>query len=104
MLLAKIVGNVVATQKDEGMNGFKLLIAQNLDLQMKLTSSYVVACDAVGAGLGEVVVVVQGSSARLTEQTRNKPVDAAVIAIVDTVKIGSESIYDKSTEATTSAR
>ena len=104
MLLAKIVGNVVATQKDEGMNGFKLLIAQSLDLQMNLTSSYVVACDAVGAGLGEVVVVVQGSSARLTEQTRNKPVDAAVIAIVDSVKIGRESIYDKSIEATTSTR
>ncbi|PKO17601.1 ethanolamine utilization protein EutN [candidate division BRC1 bacterium HGW-BRC1-1] len=104
MLLAKIVGNVVATQKDEGMNGFKLLIAQSLDLQMNLTSSYVVACDAVGAGLGEVVIVVQGSSARLTDQTRNKPVDAAIIAIVDSVKIGGDSVYTKSNETMNAAR
>ncbi len=104
MLLAKIVGNVVATQKDEGMNGFKLLIAQSLDLHMNLTSSYVVACDAVGAGLGEVVIVVQGSSARLTDQTRNKPVDAAIIAIVDSVKIGGDSVYTKSHETMNAAR
>ena len=104
MLLAKIVGNVVATQKDEGMNGFKLLIAQSLDLQMNLTSSYIVACDAVGAGLGEVVIVVQGSSARLTDQTRNKPVDAAIIAIVDSVKIAEKSVYTKSNETMNAAR
>ena len=103
MLLAKVVGNVVSTQKDEGMVGFKLLIVQNLDLQMRLTNSYVVACDAVGAGTGEVVVVVQGSSARLTEQTKNKPVDAAVVCIVDTVELRDGGVvYDKQREPATS--
>ncbi len=96
MLMGKVVGTVVSTHKDEGMTGFKLLIVQNLDLGMKLTSSYVVVCDAVGAGLGEVVVVVQGSSARLTDQTKNKPVDAATVAIVDSLEVEGKIIYDKS--------
>ncbi len=60
MLMGRVVGTVVATQKDEGMVGFKLLVVQNLDLEMKLASSYTVAVDAIGAGLGEVVIVVQG--------------------------------------------
>ena len=95
MLMGQIVGTVVSTHKDEGMTGFKLLIVQNLDLQMKLTSSYTVAVDAVGAGTGEIVIVVQGSSARLSESTKNKPVDAAVICIVDTIEIDGRSIYSK---------
>jgi microcompartment protein CcmK/EutM len=98
MLLGKIVGTVVSTHKDPGMVGFKLLVVQNLGLDMKLTASYVIATDAVGAGLGEVVIVVQGSSARLTETTKNKPVDAAIICIVDTVEVEGRSVYDKSGE------
>ena len=96
MLMGRVVGTVVSTHKDEGMTGFKLLVVQNLDLQMKLTSSYTVAVDAVGAGAGEVVIVVQGSSARLSETTKNKPVDAAVICIVDTVEVEGRPIYSKS--------
>lgn len=98
MLMGKVVGTVVSTHKDEGMTGFKLLVVQNLQLDMKLSPSYVVACDAVGAGIGEVVIVVQGSSARLTEQTRNKPVDAAVICIVDSVEIDGVRVYEKARE------
>lgn len=95
MLMGKVVGTVVSTQKDEGMRGFKLLVIQNLDLEMKLTSSYTVAIDAVGAGPDEVVIVVQGSSARLTEVTKNKPVDAAIIAIVDSVEVEGRKAYKK---------
>jgi microcompartment protein CcmK/EutM len=98
MLMGKVVGTVVATHKDEGMTGFKLLVVQNVDLTMKLTSSYVVATDSVGAGLGEVVIVVQGSSARLTDTTKNKPVDAAVICIVDTIDVDGKLIYEKGHE------
>ena len=95
MLMGKVVGTIVATQKDEGMVGFKLLVVQNLDLEMKLTKTYTVAVDAIGAGLDEVVIVVQGSSARLTDPTRNKPVDAAIICIVDNIDLGGRSIYRK---------
>jgi microcompartment protein CcmK/EutM len=101
MLMGKVVGTVVSTHKDEGMTGFKLLVVQNLQLDMKLSSSYVIACDAVGAGIGDVVIVVQGSSARLTEQTKNKPVDAAIICIVDSVEVGGKLIYEKAKESLT---
>jgi microcompartment protein CcmK/EutM len=99
--MGKVVGTVVSTHKDEGMTGFKLLVVQNLQLDMKLSSSYVIACDAVGAGIGDVVIVVQGSSARLTEQTKNKPVDAAIICIVDSVEVGGKLIYEKAKESLT---
>jgi microcompartment protein CcmK/EutM len=99
MLMGKVVGNVVSTHKDQGMVGFKLLIVQLLDIEMKLAANYVVATDAVGAGLGEVVIVVQGSSARLTELTVNKPVDAAIICIVDSVEISGKMKYQKANEA-----
>ncbi|MCX7018009.1 MAG: EutN/CcmL family microcompartment protein [bacterium] len=98
MIMGRVVGTIVSTQKDEGMRGFKLLIVQNLDLNMKLTSSYVVAVDAVGAGMNEVVIVVSGSSARLTDQTKNRPVDAAIICIVDTIEVEGRVIYEKSHE------
>lgn len=99
MLLGKVVGTIVSTHKDPGMTGFKLLVVQNLDLSMKLASSYTIAIDSVGAGLGEVVVVVQGSSARLTDTTKNKPVDAAVICIVDRIDLGSSTVYSKNDAA-----
>jgi microcompartment protein CcmK/EutM len=95
MLMGKVVGTIVSTHKDEGMVGFKLLVVQNLDLGMKLTSSYVVAVDAVGSGMGEVVIVVQGSSARLTDNTKSKPVDAAIICIVDSIEVGTSQVYSK---------
>ncbi len=93
--MGKVVGNVVSTHKDEGMVGYKLLIVQNMTLDRKLASSYTIAIDAVGAGQGEVVIVVQGSSARLTDSTKNRPVDAAIICIVDTVEVDGRMIYQK---------
>ncbi len=96
MFLAKVVGTVVATQKDPKLAGLKLLLVQHLGLDMELTKTFVVAADAVGAGNGEVVVCATGSSARLTETTDKLPVDAVTMAIVDTLEIGGTIIYQKS--------
>lgn len=95
MLMGKVVGTVVSTQKDEGLKGFKLLIVQNVGLDMKLLPSYEVAVDAVGAGMGELVIVVRGSSARMCQQTLQKPVDSAIIAIVDSLEYQGKVIYRK---------
>jgi microcompartment protein CcmK/EutM len=95
MLMGKVAGTVVSTQKDPGLEGYKIQIVQIVDFDMKKTSNYVVAVDAIGAGYGEMVIVVQGSSARLTAQTTNKPVDAAIIAIVDLVEVEGKLRYRK---------
>jgi ethanolamine utilization protein EutN len=83
MTLGKVVGTVWATRKDEQLTGMTLLLVQELGLDDKLKEKFVVAVDSVGAGIGETVLYVQGSSARQTELTRNKPVDAVITAIVD---------------------
>ena len=83
MTLGKVVGTVWATRKDEQLTGMTLLLVQELGLDSKLKEKFVVAVDSVGAGIGETVLYAQGSSARQTELTRNKPVDAVITAIVD---------------------
>ena len=83
MLLARVVGTVVSNRKDEKLEGLKLLLLQQVDMSAKLTSGYVVAVDSVGAGVDEVVLFATGSSARQTRTTENRPVDATVMAIVD---------------------
>ena len=99
MLMGKVVGTVISTQKDEGLEGYKLLIVQSLEVPaVKVTASYVVAVDAIGAGMGEVVIVVSGSSARIAAQTKNKPVDAAIIGIVDSLEMDGKIIYRKFSE------
>jgi microcompartment protein CcmK/EutM len=95
MLMGKVVGTVVSTQKDPELTGLKLLLVQGMDLHGKLADSFVVAADAVGAGLGEVVLYASGSSARQTEATQNRPVDATIMAIVDLVEVGGETLYAK---------
>lgn len=95
MILGKVTGTVVATQKDEKLVGSKLLIVQDVDLEGKLERKYTVAVDAVGAGIGEIVLVATGSSARQTNVTSNKPVDGVVMAIVDTIEISGEVRYMK---------
>lgn len=96
MTLGKVVGTVVATQKDSGLDGFKLQIVQTLDLpSLKPKASFVVAVDAVGAGDGEVVLCCSGSSARMTSATENRPVDAVIVAIVDAAEIEGEAVYRK---------
>jgi microcompartment protein CcmK/EutM len=83
LILGKVTGTVWATRKDENLTGMKFLIVRHVDLDYRLKEQYVVAVDSVGAGVGEVVLVATGSSARQTEVTRNKPVDAVIMAIVD---------------------
>ncbi len=83
MILGKVIGTVWATRKDENLTGMKFLIVRHVDLDYRLKDQYVVAVDSVGAGVGEVVLVASGSSARQTDVTKNKPVDAVIMAIVD---------------------
>jgi microcompartment protein CcmK/EutM len=96
MILARVQGTVVSTRKDHGLLGLKLLLVREVDVQFKPTGSQVVAADAVGAGEGEIVMVVAGSSARLTEVSRDKPVDAVIVGIVDAVEVAGKDVYLKS--------
>ncbi|OGU60228.1 MAG: ethanolamine utilization protein EutN [Ignavibacteria bacterium RBG_13_36_8] len=87
MILGKVIGTVWSTKKDENLVGAKFLIVRQLDLDYKPQKNFVVAVDSVGAGVSEVVLVAQGSSARQTTFTKNKPVDAVIMAIVDKLDI-----------------
>jgi len=95
MILGKVVGTVVSTQKDEGLEGLKLLVVQLVELDLKMQRSFVVAADSVGAGLGELVIVVQGSSARMATRVKGRPLDASIIAIVDTMELEGRIAYKK---------
>jgi microcompartment protein CcmK/EutM len=87
MYLARVVGTIVATRKDDRLEGCKLLLVQPIDERGKESGRCVVAVDTVQAGHREVVLVVAGSSARMTERTKDSPVDAAIVGIVDTVAV-----------------
>ena len=83
MFLGKVVGTVWATRKDEELVGMKLQIVRHVGLDYKIKETFVVAVDTVQAGVGDVVLVCSGSSARQTAMTKNKPVDAVIMAVVD---------------------
>jgi carbon dioxide concentrating mechanism protein CcmL len=83
MKMGRIVGSVVATRKDPSLVGAKLLVVENLSPDLKPEGGYVVAVDAVGGGAGEIVLYAAGSSARQTPGTKDRPVDAVIMAIVD---------------------
>lgn len=87
MILGKVIGTIWSTRKDEQLVGSKFLIVKQLDLKNQLKDNFIVAVDSVGAGVGETVLCASGSSARQTEQTKNKPVDAVIMAIVDKLDI-----------------
>ena len=87
MFIGKVSGTVVASRKVDQLSGFKLLLVKKLDLARKETGDFTVAVDVVGAGYGEIVLVVSGSSARQTERTDKKPIDAAIVGIIDTVNV-----------------
>jgi len=87
LFLGRVIGTVWSTKKDENLVGAKFLIVRQLDLNLKDKDSFVVAVDSVGAGESEVVLVATGSSSRQTEITKNKPVDAVIMAIVDKLDI-----------------
>ncbi len=87
MLLAKIVGTVVATRKDPRLVSNKLLVVRPVDPRGKGDGNYLVAVDTVDAGVGETVLIVSGSSARMASGMKDCPVDAAIVGIVDTVEM-----------------
>jgi microcompartment protein CcmK/EutM len=87
MIFAKVVGSVVCTQKDRNLSGLKLMLCREADHAGTLLEAYHVAVDAVQAGIGDFVLLSYGSSARMTEITRNAPVDAVIMSIVDDVQI-----------------
>jgi len=87
MILGKIRGTLVATKKDPGLVGFKFLIVEELSIEKAPTGKFHISVDTVGAGAGETVLLSTGSSARQTVKTNKKPVDSAIIAIVDTISI-----------------
>ncbi len=90
MILAKVVGTVVATCKDERLVSQKLLLVQALDVTGKPQGNHWVAVDTVDAGAGETVLIVSGSSARMAADLKDSPVDAAIVGIVDAVEIDSD--------------
>jgi microcompartment protein CcmK/EutM len=95
MLLGRVVGTVVATLKEPQIEGWALLLVRQVDAENRDAGGYVVAVDAVGAGVGETVLYASGSSARQTEATRDRPCDAVIMAIVDTWEIGGTEIFRK---------
>ncbi|RME54456.1 MAG: ethanolamine utilization protein EutN, partial [Deltaproteobacteria bacterium] len=87
MIMGKVVGTVVASQKEPKIAGLKFLVVENVDPSGNPSGGFVVAADAVGAGVGEVVLYASGSSARQTSMTENRPIDAVIMAIVDLVEL-----------------
>jgi microcompartment protein CcmK/EutM len=95
MKLGKVVGTIVSTRKDEKIEGLKLYLIQDLSLELAPQSTFVVAADVMNAGVGEVVLYATGSSARQTQQTDARPIDAVVMAIVDILEVGGTVRYQK---------
>jgi ethanolamine utilization protein EutN len=103
MFLARVTGNVIATAKDKTLQGQKLFVVEPLNVKydeatktpasLGNTGRAIVAIDAVGCGEGQLVLVVQGSSARMTEQTKNLPADAVIVGIVDSAEYGGKTFY-----------
>ena len=96
MQLGKIVGTVVSTKKDEKLEGLTLHIVRYVDADCQPLNNFIIAVDSVGAGVGEIVLVATGSSARQTKATEGKPVDGTIMAIVDVLEIGGTTRYTKS--------
>jgi microcompartment protein CcmK/EutM len=95
MNVGLVIGTVVATRKEEELSGLKFLLVRAIDSEGKPTGAQVVAADAVGAGVGEMVLICAGSSARQTKVTKDRPVDATVMAIVDNIETDGKLHYSK---------
>jgi microcompartment protein CcmK/EutM len=89
VLLAKVVGTVVATRKDERLVSRKLLLARPMDPSGAVEGNYLVAVDTVDAGVGETVLIVSGSSARMASGLKDCPVDAAIVGVIDQIEVKS---------------
>ena len=106
MFLARVTGNVVASQKDKSLNGQKLFVVEPLNVKyddsgspasLGNTGRAIVAIDVVGAGEGQLVLIVQGSSARMTDVTKNLPADAVIVGIVDSAQYAGKTFYQTGT-------
>lgn len=101
MFVAKVTGSLVSTHKVDSMVGSKLLVVEPYRLDAKTRSSLettgrtFIAVDSLGAGEGDYVLLTQGSSARLTPETKHMPIDAVVIGIVDSVRVDEKNVYDR---------
>ena len=95
MNLGRVTGTLVATRKEPMLEGLPLLVVRQLNIEGEPTGAYVIAVDSVGAGVDEVVLYASGSSARQTEVTRDKAVDAVIMAIVDQWDLDGETVYVK---------
>jgi microcompartment protein CcmK/EutM len=98
VLLGRVIGTVVASKKDPALEGLKMLLVKVTDLTGKPTGSVIVAADAVGAGVGELVLYAAGSSARQTVETKDRPIDHVIMAIVDQVEADGVLTYDKAND------
>jgi carbon dioxide concentrating mechanism protein CcmL len=98
MQIAKVRGTVVSTQKEPSLRGVKFLLVQLMDEQGQPLPEFEVAADNVGAGVEEWVLVSRGSAARQVSGSEQRPVDAAVIAIIDTVSVDNRPLYNKGTQ------
>jgi len=96
MLIAKVVGSAVATIKDPELVGTKLLVVREANVRGEVTGKPLVAIDTVNAGVGDLVLTASGSSARQTKITNNRPVDAVIMAILDSLEVDGEVTYRKS--------
>lgn len=95
MLIGRVIGTVVSNRKDPKIEGLKFMLVRQVDVDLKELAGYVVAADAVGAGMGEYVLYATGSSARQTVQTDKRPIDAVIMAIIDQWEIGGRLKYHK---------
>lgn len=101
MFVAKVTGSMVSTQKVDSMVGYKLLIVEPYRLEAKkrksleTTGRTFVAVDTLGAGAGDYVLITQGSSARLTEETKTMPIDCMIVGIIDSVHVDSGKVYSR---------
>lgn len=95
MFIGKVVGTVVANRRDPRLEGLTLLLVQRVDVDLSELGGSVLAVDAVGSGLGEYVLYATGSSARQTDQTNKRPVDAVIMAIIDRWDVDGELKYHK---------
>jgi len=104
MILARVMGTVVATRKDERLLGKKLLVCRPVNPQGEAEGTYFVAVDTVGAGVHEMVLVVSGSSARMAANFKESPVDSAIVGIVDEIEINADQAGGRALAAAASAK
>jgi microcompartment protein CcmK/EutM len=98
VILGRVIGTLVASRKEPTLEGLKLLVVRACDVDGKAAGGVAIAVDAVGAGIGDVVLYCAGSSARQTQATQNKPVDATIMAIVDEVAVDGQHRYLKASD------